>query len=154
MMLSAAQAPAAPLFDPTMMILLVLGAAMLFFMWRGNKQRAKMQQELATKMVPGAMVMTQAGIYGELVEVDEANSVATIETTPGVRIRVHRATLATVVEPTAAVPDDASSLVGETDAAAPATGTRPEGAAAGDPYQDGAVDGDDLPRRDGDEPRA
>lgn len=85
---------------------------MMIFMWRSNKKRTAQQQEMRSKILPGVEVMTQAGIFGTLVEVDEADNVATIETSPGVLIRVHNQTIAHVVEPKIDVPDDASELTG------------------------------------------
>ncbi|MGO1544861.1 MAG: preprotein translocase subunit YajC [Gulosibacter sp.] len=97
-------------------LLLPLGllVLMMVFMWRSNKKRTAQQQELRSKIQPGAEVMTQAGIYGTLVSVDEAANVATLETSPGTVLRVHSATIAHVVEPTVDVPDDASALTGDT----------------------------------------
>lgn len=184
MMFAAAAQPQAALpFDPTMIILIVLAVVMLLFMWRGNKQRAAQQQAMKTKLVPGAEVMTQAGIFGRIVEIDEERAVTTIETSPGVTMRVHSATVANVVEP--AVPDDASSLAvdadehvapvvpddassldaGEPDANAASHGSTSLAADAGesaeadrlgDPVaadEAEAVEGEERPGRD-DEPRA
>lgn len=94
--------------DPLLLLPLILLGIMLFLMWRGGKQRQKMMQDMRTKLVPGAEVMTQAGIFGTLVAIDEDTNVATLEVSPGTTIRVHSQTVATVVEP--AVPDDASAL--------------------------------------------
>lgn len=96
------------MFDPMLLIPLVLLGAMLIFMWRGNKKRASQQAQLREQMVVGADVMTQAGIYGTIVELDPEHNVTTLETSPGVTLRVHSATVLNVVTPT--VPDDASSL--------------------------------------------
>lgn len=155
--------------DPMMYLPLVLLAVMLVLMWRGNKQRAKLQEEMKAKVVVGADVMTQAGIYGTIVDIDEAANVTTIETTPGTRIRVHSMTIANVVEPT--VPDDASSLVADPaapaaeasaadatlDVQAPAGGATSAEPRYGERVED-VLDGrDELDgdaRRDGDAPRA
>ncbi|MDJ1371043.1 preprotein translocase subunit YajC [Gulosibacter molinativorax] len=94
---------------------------MMVFMWRSNKKRTAQQQELRAKIQPGAEVMTQSGIFGTLLSVDEASNVATLETSPGVEIRVHSQTIAHVVEPKIEVPDDASELTGDTEL----TGTEP-----------------------------
>lgn len=108
-MIQATTAPATGFgIDPMLLLPLVLLGAMLFFMWRGNKKRAAQQQEMRTQMVVGADVMTQAGIFGTIVDQDTDNNVTTIETTPGVLVRVHSATVINVVTPT--VPDDASAL--------------------------------------------
>lgn len=99
------------MFDPMLLIPLVLLGAMLIFMWRGNKKRAQQQATLREQMVVGADVMTQAGIYGTIIELDPENNVTTLETSPGVTLRVHPSTVLNVVSPT--VPDDASSLTAD-----------------------------------------
>ena len=43
--------------------------------------------------------MTQHGIFGTLVSVDDDKNEAIIETTPGTQLRVHRQTISRVVEP-------------------------------------------------------
>ncbi|CAG7845495.1 hypothetical protein USB125703_01765 [Pseudoclavibacter triregionum] len=157
--------------DPMMYLPLVLLAVMLVLMWRGNKQRAKLQEEMKAKVVVGADVMTQAGIYGTIVDIDEAANVTTIETTPGTRIRVHSMTIANVIEAT--VPDDASSLVADPAAPVaqapaadadshlegqtPASGATSAESRYGELVEDGARELDELDgdvRRDGDAPRA
>lgn len=96
------------MFDPMLLIPLVLLGAMLIFMWRGNKKRSQQQAQLREQMVVGVDVMTQAGIYGTIVDIDADNNVTTLETSPGVTLRVHSATVLNVVTPP--VPDDASAL--------------------------------------------
>lgn len=96
--------------DMMLVLPLVLLAVMMFFMWRGNKRNQERQQQMRQSMAPGVEVMTQAGIYGTIVDFDEANNVAVIESTPGTRIRVHSATIVNVVTPNVVVPDDASEL--------------------------------------------
>lgn len=94
--------------DFMLVIPLVLLGAMLLFMWRGNKKRQEQQTQMRSQMVVGADVMTQAGIYGTITEIDAEHNITTIETTPGTRMRVHSSTIVNILTP--AVPDDASSL--------------------------------------------
>lgn len=79
--------------------LVVVLVIMVVFMVRNSRKRKRDAEELQSKFVPGAEVMTQHGIYGTLVSVDEDKNEAIIETTPGTRLRVHRQTVARVVEP-------------------------------------------------------
>ena len=53
----------------------------------------------ADKIVPGAEVMTQHGIYGTLVSIDEEKNEAIIETTPGTGSGCTVRTLSRVVDP-------------------------------------------------------
>src|ERR1700755_2547276 len=80
-------------------------AIMVIFMVRNSRKRKRDAEELKNKFVPGAEVMTQHGIYGTLVSVDDEKNEAIIETTPGARLRVHRQTIARVVEPTEIDPE-------------------------------------------------
>ncbi|MGN6326057.1 preprotein translocase subunit YajC [Pseudolysinimonas sp.] len=82
----------------TIALVLVL-AVMVIFMVRNSRKRKRDAEELQNKFVPGAEVMTQHGIYGTLVSVDEEKNEAIIETTPGTRLRVHRQTVARVIDP-------------------------------------------------------
>ncbi|MCR8670645.1 preprotein translocase subunit YajC [Agrococcus sp. HG114] len=84
--------------DPLTIIMLVVLAAMIFFMFRSNKKRKAQMEELQTKMVPGAEVMTNFGLFGELRSIDEERNEALIEIAPGTIVRVHRQTLARVVD--------------------------------------------------------
>ena len=89
-------------FDPLTIVMVVILAALVFFMFRNSRKRRKEQEETRSKMVPGAEVMTNFGLYGTLVSVDENDNTALIETSPGHVVKVHRQVLARVVEPTTA----------------------------------------------------
>jgi preprotein translocase subunit YajC len=100
--LDATPAPAAGTIfgiDPLTIGLFVLLAVVIVFMFRSSRKRRADAEKLQTQMVPGVEVMTQHGIFGTLVSIDEEKNEAIIETTPGSRLRVHRQTLARVVEP-------------------------------------------------------
>ncbi|GAB3294051.1 preprotein translocase subunit YajC [Pseudoclavibacter terrae] len=122
--------------DLTLLLPLVLLGVMIFFMWRSNKKRTQQQQEMRSSAVIGADVMTQSGVYGTIVDIDDDNNITTIESEPGTRLRVHSMTIANILTPS--VPDDASALsVEETVEEFPTT--EPE-------HRDAA----DADRRDGD----
>ena len=81
-------------------ILLVVAAGFIVLMiFNGRRTRAR-QSALVSKMVPGVEIMTNFGLFGKLLSVDEVTNVAEIETSPGVVVRVHRQTLSKVVEQT------------------------------------------------------
>lgn len=84
--------------DPLTIVMLAVLALLIFFMFRNSKKRKEEIAKLQDKMVPGAEIMTNFGLFGTLVSVDDENNVAVIETSPGVSVRVHRQTLARVVE--------------------------------------------------------
>jgi preprotein translocase subunit YajC len=74
-------------------------AVLIFFMFRNSRRRKQQQEDLRAKIVPGAEVMTNFGLFGTLRSIDEVSNVAEIETSPGTIVRVHRQTLAKVVTP-------------------------------------------------------
>ena len=84
--------------DYTLILLAGLLVVMIFFTWRSSKKRKAEAETLQTKLVPGAEIMTQHGIFGTLVSIDDDTNEAIIETTPGTKLRVHRQTIVRVVE--------------------------------------------------------
>ena len=79
--------------------LFALLAIVIIFMFRNSRKRRADAEKLQTQMVPGAEIMTQTGIFGKLISIDDETNQAIIETTPGTRLRVHRQVLARVIEP-------------------------------------------------------
>jgi preprotein translocase subunit YajC len=91
-------------------IFLVIAVLLVGFMiYNGRRNRAR-QTQLQTKMVPGVEVMTNFGLFGKLLSVDEVTNVAEIETTPGTIVRVHRQTLSKVVTPDETDPNAPKSV--------------------------------------------
>jgi preprotein translocase subunit YajC len=80
-------------------------AIMVIFMFRNSRKRKRDAEELQNKFVPGAEVMTQHGIYGTLISIDDEKNEAVIETTPGTKLRVHRQTISRVIDPVEAQED-------------------------------------------------
>jgi preprotein translocase subunit YajC len=72
-------------------------AVLVFFMFRNSRNRKKQQEELQAKIVPGVEIMTNFGLFGTLLSIDEFSNVAEVETSPGNIVRVHRQTIAKVV---------------------------------------------------------
>jgi preprotein translocase subunit YajC len=100
--------------DPLTLVMLGILALLIFFMFRNSRKRKAELAMLQEKMVPGAEVMTNFGLFGTLVAVDEDTNVATIETSPGSTVRVHRQTLARVVEDEPVVDEVDDAAVEET----------------------------------------
>ena len=87
--------------DPLTIGMLAILAVLIFFMFRNrNKQKAK-AEELRSQIVPGAEIMTNFGLFGTLKSIDEVTNVAEVETSPGNIVRVHRQTIARVVDDSA-----------------------------------------------------
>ncbi len=124
---AAAAAPAG--IDPLTIGFVVLIVILVLFMFRNSRKRRRDAEALKSKMVPGAEVMTQHGIYGTLLSVDEDKNEALIETTPGTILRVHRQVLSRVVDPVEAEEDvihDESDEHESIEADADATASEPE----------------------------
>jgi preprotein translocase subunit YajC len=95
----AAAAAAKASFDPTTIIMLVVLAALVIFMFRNSRKRKAAAENLKSEIVPGKEIMTNFGLFGTLLSIDEVTNVAEVETSPGHIVRVHRQTIAKVVEP-------------------------------------------------------
>lgn len=112
-------------FDPLTLIMLAVLALLVFFMFRNGRKRKRDQEELQSTIVAGADVMTNFGMYGTIVSIDEENNRAVLEIAPGVEITLHRQTIARVVDPVVDEPvvvDDADG--GSLDAGEPEFGER------------------------------
>src|SRR5690606_33008356 len=73
---------------------------MIFFTWRSSRKRKADAEEMQSKLQPGAEIMTQHGIFGTLISLDDDSNEAIVETTPGTRLRVHRQVIVRVIDPT------------------------------------------------------
>ncbi len=83
--------------DLSLILLFAVLIIFVVFTFRSNKRRKQELETLQSQMVPGAEVMTRAGIYGTIVSIDDVANEAIIESTPGTQLRVHRDALAKVV---------------------------------------------------------
>jgi preprotein translocase subunit YajC len=80
-------------------IILIFAVLLIGFMVFSSRRNRKRQADLRQAIVPGVDVMTNFGLFGKLLSIDEATNFAEIETTPGTIVRVHRQTLSKVVTP-------------------------------------------------------
>ena len=76
--------------------MVVVLAALIFFMFRSSRKRQKQQSELQKQVVPGATVMTNFGVFGTIVSIDEETNKVELETSPGHILTVHRQTIGRV----------------------------------------------------------
>jgi preprotein translocase subunit YajC len=80
-------------------IIVIFAVLLIGFMIFSSRRNRKRQATLREAIVPGVEVMTNFGLFGKLLSVDEVTNVAEIETSPGTIVRVHRQTLSKVVTP-------------------------------------------------------
>ncbi|HWD61942.1 MAG TPA: preprotein translocase subunit YajC [Humibacter sp.] len=99
-------------------VMVVILAALIFFMFRSSRRRQKQASQLQKQVVPGATVMTNFGVFGTIVSIDEETNKVELETSPGHILTVHRQTIGRV-ETSPEVTEEESPA----DAAASATET-------------------------------
>ncbi|WP_445967127.1 preprotein translocase subunit YajC [Agromyces sp. ZXT2-3] len=99
--------------DPLTLIMLAVLAVLIFFMFRNSRKRQAEQRELQTKVQPGATVMTNFGVFGTILSIDEEENRVELESSPGTVLTVHRQTIARVVEPVEAPAEAAAAIDGE-----------------------------------------
>ncbi|THG35327.1 preprotein translocase subunit YajC [Glaciibacter flavus] len=87
--------------DPITLIMLAVLALLIFFMFRNSKKRSKDAANLQSQVVVGAKVMTNFGVYGTILSIDEEDNEVLLESTPGTVLAVHRQVVARVVTPVA-----------------------------------------------------
>lgn len=90
--------------DYTLILIAVALAAFVFFQFRSSKKRQRDAAERLETLVPGAEVMTNFGLYGTLVSIDEEQNIAYVEISPKNVVKLHRQVLLKAVEPV--VPDE------------------------------------------------
>lgn len=119
--------------DPFFLIIVAVFGLMMWMMSRGAKKQRQAAADLRSSLEVGTQVMTAAGFYGTIVDID--GDVITLESSPGVETLWKREAISAVTEPPFAVeeedadvevtdvevPDDASTLTVE-----PETSVEPE----------------------------
>lgn len=98
-------------FDPFTIIMLAVLAVLIFFMFRNSRKRQQEARELQTKVVPGAKVMTNFGVFGTILAIDEEENRVELESNPGTVLTVHRQTIARVIDAVEAPVAGASPMV-------------------------------------------
>ncbi len=77
--------------DPLSIGMLAILAVLIFFMFRNGQKRKKDMAEKQSKVVPGAEVMTNFGVFGTILSVNDDK--VEVETSPGNVLTVHRQTI-------------------------------------------------------------
>ncbi len=85
----AAEQQANPLVS--LLPLLLIGGAFYFVLIRPQQRRAKAQQALVRSVEVGDEVITTAGVYGTIKDIDDETDVIMLEIAPGTQIRMVRA---------------------------------------------------------------
>jgi preprotein translocase subunit YajC len=85
-------------FDPFTIIMLAVLAVLIFFMFRNSRKRQQEARDLQSKVAPGAKVMTNFGVFGTILAIDEDENQVELETSPGTVLTVHRQTIARVID--------------------------------------------------------
>jgi len=77
--------------------LLLMGVIFYFLLIRPQQRRAKAQQALLRSVEVGDEIVTTAGVFGTVTEIDD-DDVITVEIAPGTRVRMVRAGVGRIVE--------------------------------------------------------
>lgn len=79
------------------LLIIAFGAFIAFQVFQGRKRKRE-TEDRQTKFVPGVEIMTNAGIYGTILSIDDEKNLVEIETTPGTVLKIHRQTLLKVAD--------------------------------------------------------
>lgn len=108
--------------DYTLILIAIVLVVFIFFQFRSTKRRQKEAAERTATIVPGVEVMTNFGLYGTLVSIDEDDNIALVEIAPKTIVKIHRQAILKAVVPVVAEPSTEESA-GESDSAGPELNT-------------------------------
>jgi preprotein translocase subunit YajC len=111
-------------FDPLTIGMLAVLAILVFFMFRNSRKRQREASELQQKVQVGADVMTNFGVFGTILAIDDENNKVQLETTPGTVLTVHRQVVTRVIDDHDA--DNAAATDSDVTSTEPAYGERVE----------------------------
>ena len=75
--------------------LVLIGVVFYFLLIRPQNQRRRAQMEMQSSIEVGDEIVTTAGIYGTITEIDDDYGIVTLEVAPNTEIRLARAAVAT-----------------------------------------------------------
>jgi preprotein translocase subunit YajC len=84
--------------DPLTIGMLVILAILIIFMFRSSRKRKRQAEELQQKVVAGADVMTNFGLYGTIVSIDAEDNKIELLIPPNTVVTVHRQTVTRVID--------------------------------------------------------
>jgi preprotein translocase subunit YajC len=82
----------------SLLLIILVFAVLMIFMFRSQSKRRRAAQETQRQVMNGTRIRTVHGIYGTVVDGDDRNVI--VEVAPGVRIKMLRQAIGTIV------PDD------------------------------------------------
>ncbi len=103
-------------FDPFLLVIAAVIGLFIFMQFRTSKKRRAEAEKLQEQMLPGTEIMTNYGLYGTIVSIDDETNIAVIETTPGTELRIHRQTILKAVEDEVIDTEDTDGVEGADDA--------------------------------------
>ena len=77
----------------------VLGLGLYLLLIRPQRARARAMAHVRSQLAPGACVMTTAGIYATVLDVDSDDDSLLLQVSPGVPVRFATAAVVRIVEP-------------------------------------------------------
>lgn len=105
-----AQETAAAMGEPSMfsglLPLLLIFVVFYFLLIRPQQKKFKAHQAMVNAVEKGDKIVTSGGIIGTVTKVEGENDVVHVEISEGVKIKVVRSTIASVIDPKAAVTND------------------------------------------------
>lgn len=87
--------------NPASTLLFLIPLLLLFYFLgiRPGRKRMQAMQQVQQGLAPGREVVTTAGLYATVVDVDEATGDVTLEIAPGVNARFDRRAVMRIVDP-------------------------------------------------------
>lgn len=95
----------------SLVVLVPLVLAFWFIAIRPGRRRMQAMQQVQATLAPGREVVTTAGLYGTVTEVDDTEGTVTLEVAPGVPVKFARGAVMKVVDEP--VPDETPALAAD-----------------------------------------